>query len=77
MSSKDYQVKSIIEERFKINVEFDEGNILYKETIKEAYEHPELYGNMTIRISGYCVAWGKLTDEQRKDIYNRTLHESL
>ena len=31
-------LKSIIEERFKINVEFDEGNILYKETIKEAVE---------------------------------------
>lgn len=52
-------------------------NCFSKETIKEAYEHPEKYGDMTIRVSGYCVAWGKLTDEQRKDVYTRTLHESM
>ena len=57
---------------FHLNV-----NVFSKETIKEAYEHPELYGDMTIRVSGYCVAWGKLTDEQRRDIYTRTLHESM
>ncbi len=52
-------------------------NVFSKEKIKDAYEHPEKYGTMTVRVSGYCVEWGKLTQEQRTDIYHRTLHDSL
>ena len=52
-------------------------NVLRPEELKRACEQPELYGDLTVRISGYAVRVRNLTKTQRQELLQRTIHEYL
>ena len=52
-------------------------NVMNREVLLDAMEHPDLYPTLTIRVYGYAVNFSRLSREQQLEVVKRTFHESV
>ena len=67
-----FLLSSLLKTYFKRGGMQTQINVLDPETLKKAYDDPDLYPNLMVRVSGYTVYFNDLTPVMKREIINRT-----
>lgn len=75
-AEREREMKRLRGERGRRGLYHANINVLDRSVLEDAMSHPDRYGSLTVRVSGYAVNFVKLTREQQLDVLSRTFHKN-
>jgi formate C-acetyltransferase len=71
------KLTALIRSYFRLDGHHIQFNVVDADTLRDAQVHPELYGDLIVRVAGYSDYFNDLGEDLQNEIIRRTAHESM